>query len=1041
MSGIYLSRIGINDFRTFGEFEIAVPAKPGLVLVTGTNGLGKSSFFDAIEWGLTGNIRRLAPYVTKSRLHEGLYLTRRGAETGSHSVKLTFSDGQPITRGAGTATPLSSIVELLARANRPAISDLGTYLALTHFLGQAAQQRFTSRDPGEQWEALKGPSGIERLEEVRSGLRGRSTTSAFTRRIDAQRSAVSEIERKVADWQGWRARLERLQQAVRASGGLAPEEVAKKAQLLEAELSKAIPSPAPPVVGENASQLIARLSQLVLAELRNVVERKAELENLENTVAEFESAVARSRDYASSVERLRHDRDERSQELNGAAAKVALAEESATSQSAAISALEQRIHLLEAVRIDQRSREGLLLQIEDASREYATLSAAISKTRGVISSSEGALKVHSDASADLVVCREVFQKTQVWLREYGQVIELESKAASDLASLKTSEEVAAAARRDLELLQSRKDEVCIKVNDAAAELAELQRHSSEISAAVATIASHLHDDETKCPVCFTLFDVGQLKALAIEAAETLDVRVAKAASKVEELRKELVPINDRLVALLADVEAPASYARVYELSRSIAAEARGSLARHVGAGPDDSLKDALYGLESRRREELLLAEDKLQRVTPDAAAAAIQLRNATEELESLKASEAVALSHMETLRLDEQACLERISARGMASITSDEVNQRLAEDRASLEVARSGLSQLTESVNSARLRVAALRKDLEIAEIALAEAVGAGEGAKERLKEAMSRWVGFGFSGEPDRERLDSRRAELGAQESLMRRIRDELEELAKASKDALLQEEVREITESMRAVGGESGVTEADAYLEKLIKQLGLAKAELKLSQEAKKAVTSFTELLKRRAENYSSQVLAPLNGIIDEFNDAMLSTPGESINFKADHRVDATTFGMSLRYREDIDAAIEWRKQLPPQVVLSEGQLAANGFSILCAASTAYPWSRWRALLLDDPLQHNDIIHTAAFVDVMRNMVELRGYQLFMSSHDRAESDFIARKFDAAGLPCSRVVLSAPSDRGVVFEGPQYNQAARNALQAPIAALQSSA
>ena len=60
-----------------------------------------------------------------------------------------------------------------------------------------------------------------------------------------------------------------------------------------------------------------------------------------------------------------------------------------------------------------------------------------------------------------------------------------------------------------------------------------------------------------------------------------------------------------------------------------------------------------------------------------------------------------------------------------------------------------------------------------------------------------------------------------------------------------------------------------------------------------------------------------------------------------------------MQLRYRDQIDDAV-YNMDFPPQIVLSEGQLAANGFSILCAASVAYPWSKWKALLLDDPLQH---------------------------------------------------------------------------------------
>jgi hypothetical protein len=217
MSNTYLSRIHINDFRTFGRFEVDVPARPGLVLLTGTNGLGKSSFFDAIEWGLTGKIRRFTPYIEKGKFPECDYLTRRGAAPGSHEVILTFSEGKPIERSAAGATPMSSIVAQLARADRPTINDLGTYLALTHFLGQAAQQRFTSRDSQDQWQALKGPSGIERLEQVRSGLRGRSTVSAFTRRTEKEQAAATEIEKQIAEWQGWQARLARLRQAARAA--------------------------------------------------------------------------------------------------------------------------------------------------------------------------------------------------------------------------------------------------------------------------------------------------------------------------------------------------------------------------------------------------------------------------------------------------------------------------------------------------------------------------------------------------------------------------------------------------------------------------------------------------------------------------------------------------------------------------------------------------------------------------------------------------------------------------------------------------------
>lgn len=83
----------------------------------------------------------------------------------------------------------------------------------------------------------------------------------------------------------------------------------------------------------------------------------------------------------------------------------------------------------------------------------------------------------------------------------------------------------------------------------------------------------------------------------------------------------------------------------------------------------------------------------------------------------------------------------------------------------------------------------------------------------------------------------------------------------------------------------------------------------------------------------------------------------------------------------------------------------------------------SNWRALLLDDPLQHNDIIHAAAFVDMMRNLVELQCYQLIMSSHDRAEGEFLACKFEAAGLPFTILALTLPSKERVRYDPPRFN------------------
>ena len=214
----FLTQLELRDFRTFGQFRLDVAPGPGLTLVVGTNGLGKSTFFDAIEWGLTGRIRRFADFV--GRRPESDYLTRRDAErSNSHAVALAFNTGAAFTRTSGSAPSESELLTTLKADGWSGIRDLGAYLALTHFLGQAAQQRFTSRTKNDQWEALKGPSGIDRLEQVRTALRGAATTAAFRRRL-AQEVAELELGRAGAGtrWREDSGRLVQLRASARAVG-------------------------------------------------------------------------------------------------------------------------------------------------------------------------------------------------------------------------------------------------------------------------------------------------------------------------------------------------------------------------------------------------------------------------------------------------------------------------------------------------------------------------------------------------------------------------------------------------------------------------------------------------------------------------------------------------------------------------------------------------------------------------------------------------------------------------------------------------------
>ena len=72
-----------------------------ITLITGANGLGKTSFFDGVEWALTNQVSRFQDIPVDGRRKEPDPLTRIGAPENSHRVSLQFSDGEPIDRGAG----------------------------------------------------------------------------------------------------------------------------------------------------------------------------------------------------------------------------------------------------------------------------------------------------------------------------------------------------------------------------------------------------------------------------------------------------------------------------------------------------------------------------------------------------------------------------------------------------------------------------------------------------------------------------------------------------------------------------------------------------------------------------------------------------------------------------------------------------------------------------------------------------------------------------------------------------------------------------
>lgn len=68
MSAVYLSSLKLKGFRSYaGQTEVTFPSGPGLTVIVGPNGFGKSTLFDAVEWALTGDLKRMGGITAKDK--------------------------------------------------------------------------------------------------------------------------------------------------------------------------------------------------------------------------------------------------------------------------------------------------------------------------------------------------------------------------------------------------------------------------------------------------------------------------------------------------------------------------------------------------------------------------------------------------------------------------------------------------------------------------------------------------------------------------------------------------------------------------------------------------------------------------------------------------------------------------------------------------------------------------------------------------------------------------------------------------------------
>jgi recombinational DNA repair ATPase RecF len=166
-AGAYLQSLVVSGFRGIGPpATLAVPPRPGLTLVVGRNGSGKSSFAEALEVLLTGNLRRWEklPVVWKQGWRSMHY-----ADQADITAEFVVEGAGPArarrTWPAAAAFTGSSVSVQVSGEKQTGIERLGWTTALTDyrpFLSHSELEAFFG-SPSGLYELLASVLGLEDL--------------------------------------------------------------------------------------------------------------------------------------------------------------------------------------------------------------------------------------------------------------------------------------------------------------------------------------------------------------------------------------------------------------------------------------------------------------------------------------------------------------------------------------------------------------------------------------------------------------------------------------------------------------------------------------------------------------------------------------------------------------------------------------------------------------------------------------------------------------------------------------------------------------
>ncbi|WP_053115699.1 AAA family ATPase [Winslowiella iniecta] len=982
-----LKSITLSNIRRYGA-DTKIELSGGATILLAPNGTGKTAFFEAIEFSLTGNI---------SRLGENLSPIIRDSQTVA-KVILDFGDVQASAQvsNEGDVERTGDLSSLFPDTNP---EDIPFLLRLTHLLDQREAQWLVKADAkvaGAQLARLPIGKDGTLVSNALGGIR-----RVLTEKLKQAKGALEALEAEFAEWQS--LILDRDQAASQSQGALrSKENIAESISDIARNTQSAEQLPVgllvPPVGISNLETMHDALEQTVQAKLSRLREQIAALTEVDGLIGRFVSEQARSEQLGNALITAKEELTQKQQERSQLVDKKDKFQEKLVTAEAERDLIIQQLNRLNS---EARTKEAF----EQRKLDLASADKALDDAQSVAST----LRHAYEGSEQLRIEHELISKQ----RKSLQLVDSELLAAHQLIKrwedilqhIATITDSVSDEEIQERVLQERLHTAnSLKASAETDELSVKQFHemltstADSIRQSVASIAAHLPEDRGDCPLCGVEHGAVVLHERITKSLEAIDPKVIEAEQRVktasDHLRKctetvthaetELKMCQSKIVELRGDIVR--SVADINQLKTNILLDGDSvQLAKASIQHREESNASAKQQLDEKQHNLSPLPTPEILEASKNA------YQRATRELDTARQNRAGALASLEQTT----AALAAITAGALPSKTladlSTEQNKntiQLSELKSQIEAEQSALYRQNIPLTEANNKITGLEKQIT--------------DAQAQLSSIRYSWRQLSFPGDPALEVASSKEIQLQSSVADLSRHSEQLQTL-KIEIGTWSKLEQTRLAQGL--IDRRRGTSSEGEFATSLNQRIDNERTNQMQLLQLSEAMETLNRCLSAEISNVQKHVLS----VVPRWQALLKRVVREP-------RFTGTSLGFRSIYRkEHAEVSVPLHgESVPVPAIASEAQLTDLQLTFLLSMALEHQWSSWRCLLLDDPTQHHDLVHAASVFDLLRDYIVDHGFQVVIATHDALQARYFMRKLQNDGID-ARLWSLIPTPEGV--------------------------